>query len=150
LLAACATAAAILSNAAQAADVAEKNPVYKAVPAEFNPWMIRVRAVGVLTRDSGWVDTVANSGLSTSDTVIPELDVSYFFTKNIAAELILGTTRHSVTGTGSIAGLPVGKAWLLPATRPSAASPSPTAICITVSDGRCRRASTTCSTRIGA
>lgn len=116
LLAAGATAAAILSNAAQAADVAEKNPVYKAVPAEFNPWMIRVRAVGVLTRDSGWVDTVANSGLSTSDTVIPELDVSYFFTKNIAAELILGTTRHSVTGTGSIAGLPVGKAWLLPPT----------------------------------
>lgn len=78
--------------------------------------MIRVRALGVVTRDSGHVDQVPGSGLRTSDTVVPELDISYFFTKNIAAELILGVTKHHVTGTDAIAGLDVGKAWLLPPT----------------------------------
>ncbi|MBY0380779.1 MAG: OmpW family protein [Xanthobacteraceae bacterium] len=78
--------------------------------------MIRVRALGVVTRDSGHVDQVPGSGLATSDTIVPELDISYFFTPNIAAELILGVTRNHVTGTGTIAGLDVGKAWLLPPT----------------------------------
>ena len=57
-----------------------------------------------------------NSGLSISDQVVPELDISYFFTKNIAAELILGVTRHSISGTGSLANLPIGKTTLLPPT----------------------------------
>jgi len=100
-----------------AADLPAK-PVYKAPPVEnlWNPWMIRVRALGVVTRNSGHVDQVLGSGLATSDTVVPELDISYFFTPNIAAELILGVTRNHVTGTGTIAGLDVGKAWLLPPT----------------------------------
>jgi len=54
--------------------------------------------------------------LTTTDTVVPELDITYFFTKNWAAELILGVTKHHVTGTDSIAGVDVGKAWLLPPT----------------------------------
>jgi len=114
-------AAAILGSFASpalAADVPAK-PVYKAPVAEaFNPWMIRVRALGVVTRNSGYVDQVAGSGLSTTDTVVPELDITYFFTKNWAAELILGVTKHHVTGTGAAAtnGLDVGKAWLLPPT----------------------------------
>ena len=102
---------------AMAADVAAK-PIYKAAPAveAWNPWMLRLRALGVVTRNSGSVDTVAGSGLTTTDTVVPELDITYFFTRNIAAELILGTTKHSITGTGSIDNLPVGSAWLLPPT----------------------------------
>ena len=47
---------------------------------------------------------------------MPELDISYFFTPNIAAELILGVTRHSITGTGSLSALPIGKTTLLPPT----------------------------------
>lgn len=104
---------------AMAADVATKQ-VYKAAPpAEaFNPWMIRLRGLGVVTRNSGHVDQVAGSGLTTTDTIVPELDITYFFTRNIAAELILGVTKHHVTGTGAAAtnGLDVGKAWLLPPT----------------------------------
>lgn len=114
-----AVAAALGSVAGPARAADMKAPVYKAPPpvvAPWNPWMIRVRALGILTRDSGWVNTVAGSDLKTSDTVVPELDISYFFTKNLAAELILGTTRHSVTGAGTINALPVGKAWLLPPT----------------------------------
>jgi outer membrane protein len=114
-----ATALAAIGAPAGAADIPAKGPVYKAPAFEpWNPWMVRVRALGVVTRNSGSVDQVPGSGLSTSDSLVPELDISYFFTKNIAAELILGVTRHQVTGTGVAAtnGLDVGKAWLLPPT----------------------------------
>lgn len=107
-----------VSMPAVAADIPAAAPVYKAPAAleVWNPWMIRLRALGVVTRNSGSVDGVPGSNLSTSDTIVPELDITYFFTKNIAAELILGTTRNEVTGAGSIDGVPVGKAWLLPPT----------------------------------
>jgi outer membrane protein len=93
------------------------SPYVKAPPVEvWNPWMIRLRALGVIPRNSGSVDQVPGSGLQTSNSIIPELDISYFFTRNIAAELILGVTRHQITGAGTIAGLNVGSAWLLPPT----------------------------------
>ncbi len=101
---------------AVAADLPAK-PVYKAPVVDlFNPWMIRLRALGVVTRNSGTVDQIAGSSLTTTDSLVPELDITYFFTRNIAAELILGVTKHSVSGTGTIAGVDVGKAWLLPPT----------------------------------
>ncbi|MFB9267576.1 OmpW family protein [Bradyrhizobium erythrophlei] len=109
----------------QAADLASA-PVYtKAPPIEpFNPWMIRLRVLGVLPDAGGSSVNAAgilplsspNSGLSISDQVIPELDITYFFTRNIAAELILGVTRHHITGIGTLNGLDVGKASLLPPT----------------------------------
>lgn len=106
----------VVSMSAMAADIAA--PVYKAPPAVdvWNPWMIRLRALGVVTQNSGHVDQIPGSGLSVSDSIVPELDISYFFTPNISAELILGVTRNHVTGTGTIAGVNVGKAWLLPPT----------------------------------
>lgn len=101
--------------------------VYKApapVVDVWSPWMVRVRAVGIFTRDDGTVDIpsvpiahpVPGSVLSTSDTVIPEIDISYFFTPNIALELILGVSPHKVTGQGNLSGLEVGQTWLLPPT----------------------------------
>jgi outer membrane protein len=118
LLAAALIATLTLCVPAMAADMAAR-PVYKApVMDTFSPWQLRVRALGVVTRDSGHVDQDAGSDLKTSDTVVPELDISYYFTPNIAAELILGTTRHHITGTAGalVNGLDVGKAWLLPPT----------------------------------
>ena len=47
----------------------------------------------------------ANAKLEVDNNTIPELDISYYFTKNIAAELILALgTRHdvNVSGTGGI------------------------------------------------
>ncbi len=114
-----ASALAVICAPAGASDLPVKAPAYKAPAFEpWNPWMVRLRALGVVTRNSGNVDQVPGSGLSTSDSLVPELDITYFFTKNIAAELILGVTRHQVTGTGVAAtnGLDVGKAWLLPPT----------------------------------
>lgn len=92
-----------------------KAPVAPVV-AEPSPWMIRLRALGVLPSGGGSVNGVAGSDLSYSDSVVPELDITYFFTKNIAAELILGVTPHTIYGAGTLGGLDIGKVWLLPPT----------------------------------
>lgn len=56
-----------------------------------SPWLIRVRAVNLSPDNKS--DPVAGSGASDRITinnkVIPEFDISYFFTPNIAAELVL-------------------------------------------------------------
>ena len=106
---------ASMTGPAVAADLTAQSATQAA--AAHGPWQVRVRALGVITKDSGTVDGIAGADLSYSDTVIPELDISYYFTQNIAAELVLGTTYANVHAGGSIAGLgKVGKTWLLPPT----------------------------------
>ena len=113
------TSFAALDRAGAADLGAGPAPVFKA-PApveEFNPWMIRVRVLGVIPEDGGTVNGVPGSDLDYSDAVVPELDITYFFTKNWAAELILGVTPHDIDGAGSLAGLgKIGEVWLLPPT----------------------------------
>lgn len=99
---------------AQAASVPQAGASVTEAPS---PWQIRLRALGVVTEDSGYVNAVPGSGLSYSNTVTPELDISYYFTDNIATELILGTTYANIEGKGAIGALGnVGKVWLLPPT----------------------------------
>ncbi len=61
-------------------------------------FLVRVRAVAFIPDEDG-TSNVGGSANVDND-FIPELDFTYFFTKNIAAELILATTRHSVTVDG--------------------------------------------------
>lgn len=106
---------ALMAGEAVAADMSY--PVKAPVVEPESPWMIRVRALYVMPEDGGSVNGVPFSSLSYSDAVVPELDITYFFTKNIAAELILGVTPHTIDGAGSLAGLgEIGKVWLLPPT----------------------------------
>jgi outer membrane protein len=56
--------------------------------AEENPWMVRVRATN-LNWDNGQSAAVQALDVNAKDKTIPEFDISYFFTKNIAAELVL-------------------------------------------------------------
>lgn len=116
------TAVGITSGSA--ADIAM--PV-KAKPVEvWNPWMIRLRALVVDPRDATTFDQLPGGNAHWSTSVVPELDITYFFTPNFAAELILGVTRHKATGKGLVTGgaapglvmdgLPIGKTWLLPPT----------------------------------
>lgn len=56
-----------------------------AVQAQESPWMVRFRATNL---DMANKDTTG-LGLTVNDKVIPEVDVSYFFNKNVAAELVL-------------------------------------------------------------
>lgn len=102
---------------AMAADLtpAPVAPVAEEAVTGPSPWQIRVRGLGVITEDEGSVNGVPGSDLSYSDSVIPELDITYFFTDNIAAELILGTTYANIKEDGAV-GVPVGRAWLLPPT----------------------------------
>lgn len=75
--------------------------------AEAGDWVVRVRAVDVAPNESSELGKTANAAgvatlpgaeLTVDNNVIPELDISYYFTKNIAVELILALgTRHDVS-----------------------------------------------------
>ena len=90
------------------------------VPATWSPWMIRGRILAVVPDESAKLNVagvrVPGAGVDISASAVPELDITYFFTKNIAAELILGVTRHQVTGSGALDGTRIGNTWLLPPT----------------------------------
>lgn len=111
-------AATALLLTGQVAYAADMTPLADApIAAAQSPWQVRLRALGVISNDEGEVNGIAGSDLSYSDTVIPELDITYYFTDNIAAELILGTTYANVWGEGSITGLgKIGRTWILPPT----------------------------------
>ncbi|WP_034295097.1 OmpW family protein [Herbaspirillum sp. RV1423] len=61
------------------------------VAAQESPWLVRVRAVNLSPDNKS--DPVGGVGasdrLSVSSKTIPEVDISYFFTPNWAAELVL-------------------------------------------------------------
>jgi len=96
--------------------------------AEAGDIVVRLRAAYVnpdekskLGAQSGGL-TADDAKLSVGNNTIPELDISYYFTKNIAAELILATgTRHDVSIAGqAVAGAlpnqPLGSVNILPPT----------------------------------
>lgn len=86
-------------------------------------WMVRLRALGVFADEdsSNWTaggSPMTGADVEIEDAIVPELDISYFFTKNIAVELVLAVTKHEIDGTGpAIKGLgKIGDSWLLPPT----------------------------------
>jgi len=83
---------------------------------ETGPWMFRLRGLAVIPDASADINQIPGASVDISNSAVPELDISYFFTENISAELILAVTQHTITGTGAIAGVDVGRAWLLPPT----------------------------------
>lgn len=74
-------------------------------------FQVRVRALDVIADGDG---TVAQNGLKTDvdHAITPEVDLTYFFTKNVSAELIAATSEHEIEA-GSF---DVGEAWILPPT----------------------------------
>tara|TARA_R100000656_G_scaffold56171_1_gene44266 strand:- start:11 stop:622 length:612 start_codon:yes stop_codon:yes gene_type:complete len=77
-----------------------------------SPWLIRVRGIYVSPDESANVRGLAGS-VEADGSLVPELDISYFFTDNIAAELILATSNHDMSAT---AGVDLGDVWVLPPT----------------------------------
>ena len=75
--------------------------------AHAQDWLVRVRAIDVVPNTSSSLD-----GLDAESQWAPEVDFSYFFTKNFAVELILATTRHEITLNGNS----LGKVSVLPPT----------------------------------
>lgn len=88
--------------------------------AEGN-WLVRVRAVNVDTANKSTPISalgVPSNAIHVESKVIPEVDISYFFTKNLAAELILTVPqKHDVKVTNSAIGrIDAGSFYLLPPT----------------------------------
>lgn len=74
-------------------------------------FQIRVRAIDVIPDVSSSVNI--GGEVDASNRIAPEIDVTYFLTENIAAELIAATTKHDVDYTGNVN---LGDAWILPPT----------------------------------
>ncbi len=70
--------------AAAVLGLAMATPAFAQATAQ-GPWQVRVRALHL---DSANKDSTG-LGLSINDKSMPEIDISYFFTPNIAAELVL-------------------------------------------------------------
>lgn len=92
-------------------------PVVDALASSVDdPWLIRVRALSVMPEESG--TTVPLGGdVQIENQIVPELDISYFFTENFAIEAIFAVTPHDVSVENSLAGdVDLGDVWLLPPT----------------------------------
>ncbi len=77
--------------------------------------MFRARALGVIPDEGG--STSINGKPDIENSIVPEIDISYFFTKTTAVELILATTPHDTAVKGSALGdVDLGDVWLLPPT----------------------------------
>ncbi|HSN45871.1 MAG TPA: OmpW family outer membrane protein [Casimicrobiaceae bacterium] len=90
-----------------AAAIALALPLALPATADAQSWMARVRAIDIAPNVSSSIN-----GLDVDNAWVPELDFTYFFSKNLAAELILATARHEVTLNGTS----VGKVSILPPT----------------------------------
>jgi len=76
---------------------------------DYRSFGVRMRAIYVMPDED--VDGRMN-GVKLGDSIIPEVDVEYFFLKNFSAELIAGVTKHDIRLNGATA----GSTWLLPPT----------------------------------
>jgi outer membrane protein len=74
-------------------------------------FQIRARAIGLIADGDGH-ESVTGLKTDVGNSITPEVDVTYFFTNNIGAELIAATAQHSISaGTNDL-----GDAWILPPT----------------------------------
>ena len=82
----------------------------------FTKFQLRLRALAVVPNESADIEVIGGD-TRISNAYIPELDLTYFFTENIAAELILGTAQHDVEAISTAVGdIDLGDVRLLPPT----------------------------------
>ena len=92
------------------------SPVLAQDAPSFTKWQARLRGVVVAPDESADIEAIGGD-VDISTAVIPEIDFTYFFTENIAAELILGTAKHDVKAVETAVGdIDLGNVWLLPPT----------------------------------
>ena len=77
---------------------------------DFKRFGVRFRAIYVMPTED--VDSRLNGAVSLKDSIIPEVDLEYFFIKNISAELIAAVSKHDVMLNGQH----FGSTYLLPPT----------------------------------
>ena len=71
--------------------------------AQAGPWMVRLRAVSLQPANtSDAAPGLPADAIHVSSRTLPEVDISYFFTKNLATELVLTVPQeHDVTLAGT-------------------------------------------------
>lgn len=80
-------------------------------------FLIRARAIGVIPQDTSSRISVIGGHVNVTATPAPEVDLSYFITDHIAAELIAASTRHEITARDTALGnLDVASTYILPPT----------------------------------
>lgn len=97
------------------AALAAATPAY----AEQGDVLVRARAIVVApTEDSSGIEpTFPDDEVSVTNSITPEVDITYFVTDNIGLELIAATSKHDVKGKGGLE--PIGElvdTWVLPPT----------------------------------
>jgi outer membrane protein len=81
--------------------------------------LVRVRAIAVIPNESSGpvLPTFPGGSVGVGYSVMPEVDFTYMATDHIGLELIAATTRHGLSGQGTLSGLPdLGHTWVLPPT----------------------------------
>lgn len=87
-----------------------------AVAQVDEPLLIRLRGIAVIPEESATIEAIGGDA-KISDRVVPELDITYFMTENLAAELILATNPHDVSVVDTALGdVDLGGVSLLPPT----------------------------------
>lgn len=66
-------------------------------------WMIRGRIISVQPDESSTISAIGGAAHA-DNSVVPEVDFTYFITNNIAAELIAAVTKHDVEARGTTLG----------------------------------------------
>lgn len=93
------------------------NPTPAVASDDFDHWLskerfqIRGRVIGVLADGDGTVEGTS-LGTDVGDALTPEVDFTYFFTKNIAAEAVVATAQHEVSAGSN----DLGETFILPPT----------------------------------
>lgn len=91
--------------------IASSAIVAPTLAANDSPWMVRAR--GILVAPAEHADVSIGGDVEIDNTVVPEVDVTYFFSDNFAVEVIAAVTPHDVMHTF---GVDLGTVWLLPPT----------------------------------
>ncbi|MBB5372319.1 OmpW/AlkL family protein [Acidocella aromatica] len=84
--------------------------------------LVHLSVIGVLPEDvSSHVNvhngpTLSGYNVHASDGISPELDASYFITKNLSLQLIAATSRHTLSINNGGVAQTLGSAWVLPPT----------------------------------
>ena len=87
--------------------------------AKQGDWLVRLRGIVVAPNESSTpvLPSFPAGTVSVSTAVMPEVDFTWFATNHIGFELILATTKHTISGAGSLEPVgPLASTWVLPPT----------------------------------
>lgn len=87
-------------------------------PKSAGTTMLNVRVTSVDPEAGDPITTLAGAATGlraeVNADVMPTIGLSYFFTDNVAVEVIAGTTKHTVTAKGPATDVKVKETWVLP------------------------------------